>query len=57
VSNENAEENIDEYDNDNVIVNNINDINTVSNLETNYVKSIRASEDKDMSEYFEKMVK
>ena len=55
---ESKDENIDEYDDDKVIVNNnIEDIKTVSNLESNYIKSIRASEDKDMAEYFEKMVK
>lgn len=56
---ESKDENIDEYDDNKVIVNNnnIDDIKTVSNLESNYIKSIRASEDKDMAEYFEKMVK
>lgn len=55
---ESKDENIDEYDDDKVIMNNnIEDIKTVSNLESNYIKSIRASEDKDMAEYFEKMVK
>ena len=56
---ESKDENIDEYDNDNKVIvnNNIDDIKTVSNLESNYIKSIRASEDKDMAEYFEKMVK
>ena len=57
---ESKDENIDEYDDDNKVIvnnNNIDDIKTVSNLESNYIKSIRASEDKDMAEYFEKMVK
>jgi hypothetical protein len=57
---ESKDENIDEYDDDNKVIvnnNNIDDIKTVSNLESNYIKSIRASEDKDMDEYFEKMVK
>ena len=55
---ESEDNNIDEYDDDNGIVNNnMEDIKTVSNLESNHIKSIRASEDKDMAEYFEKMVK
>jgi hypothetical protein len=57
---ESKDENIDEYDDDDnkvIVNNNIDDIKTVSNLESNYIKSIRASEDKDMAEYFEKMVK
>lgn len=54
---ESKDENIDEYDDKVIMNNNIEDIKTVSNLESNYIKSIRASEDKDMAEYFEKMVK
>lgn len=49
----------DEYDDVDKIIynNNIEDIKTVSNLESNYIKSIRVSEDKDISMYFEKMIK